>query len=112
MEIVGWVNGNHYIKTNEVLGILPIPSSIRHASGMGEYVTSISGHQKHSFLAKMQKTRKPVLPVHTASEKSLFRTLMQHNPAFNSRMTGPIWKEAVKVWNYEADKNPDISYKV
>ena len=68
--------------------------------------------QPHLYLARMQGTRKAILPVHTSAEHDLFRHLMKSNPVFNAQSSGPIWKLAVKVWNEFADKQPDIFYKV
>ncbi|KAH9475789.1 Werner syndrome ATP-dependent helicase-like protein [Psilocybe cubensis] len=112
VEITGWVNGNLYIPTTETLGILPIPTSIRIATGMSEFIPSIDKKQRHAFLAQMQHTRKPILPIHNDIEKQLFRDLMQANPDYNSLTSGPIWKKAVKVWNHYADINSEISYKL
>src|SRR6266446_1171478 len=70
-QISGWINGNLYIASKEVLGILPIPDDVRISSGMQAYF-SLSELKKHSFLAKMQGTHKAVLPVHTKAEKDLF----------------------------------------
>ena len=60
----------------------------------------------------MQGTRKPILPVHSDEEKKLFSKLMREHPGFNRVGTGPIWQEAVKIWNRLADENLNISYKV
>ena len=97
--------------STEVLGILPIPMEVRIENGMSEYVPSLDAHQKHKFLAEMQGTHKPVLPVHNAAEIELFRLLMEKNEDFNSP-SGPIWSQAVKVWNYYANTNTNIFYKV
>ena len=111
MRLTGWVNTNLYVQTTEVLGVLPIPANIRTESGMADYQPEIDSKQKHHFLAKMQGTRKPVLPVHSTAEHSLFRELMNTSPEFN-RQGGPNWKKAVKVWNRHADVTAAISYKV
>lgn len=79
---------------------------------MASYTSSLDSKQRHHFLAEMQGTRKPILPIHTPSEKQLFRHLMQESKEFNSKSTGPNWKEAVKVWNRHADETDDIFYKV
>jgi len=111
-QITGWVNGNLYVATKEVLGILPIPDDVRISSGMQAYI-SLSEPKKHHFLAKMQGTRKAVLPVHTKAEKDLFQSLMttckEFNPAQGSH---PVWTQAVKIWNARADQDEMISYKV
>jgi hypothetical protein len=114
-QITGWVNGNLYLPTKERLGILPIPSDVRHSSGMAEFnIATIDKKQPHLYLARMQGTRKAILPVHTPAEHNLFRDLMKSNPVFNTQSSGPMWKLAVKVWNEFADtsKESDIFYKV
>lgn len=124
-QITGWVNGNHYVPTAEVLGILPIPLEIRESSGMAAYVSgpivnATTGvkkkPQRYDFLAQMQGTRKPVLPVHTMAEKLMFRTLMSSNREFNPpNVSEPPWNQAVKIWNASVDKSGETSglyYKV
>ena len=112
IHISGWVNGNLYIPTKEVLGILPIPEEIRFSSAMTAYIPSLDQNQKHNFLAKIQGTRKPILPIHTPSEKQLFRQLMNTNSAFSPKSGEPRWRDAVKIWNQHADRMDDVSYKV
>ncbi|KAF6764006.1 hypothetical protein DFP72DRAFT_956173 [Ephemerocybe angulata] len=117
MEMQGWVNGNLYLPTTERLGILPIPEDVRLSSGIaaGSVVLSPGGSKSkipHAYLARMQGTRKAILPVHTDEEKALFRALMASNPAFNSRTTGPTWKLAVKVWNEHAETSKHVYYKL
>ena len=111
----GWVNGNLYTPTSEVLGILPIADDIRSSSGMAEYIPALHGKtvkSRHRFLAELQGTRKPVLPVHTPAEKLLFKALLENNPAYNSHSGDPQWKLAVRIWNAEADIRDDVFYKV
>ncbi|KAF8967031.1 hypothetical protein BDZ97DRAFT_1656746, partial [Flammula alnicola] len=98
--------------TAEVLGILPIPDEIRTSGAMMPYVSGLDRNQKHHFLAEMQGTRKPILPVHTSVEKQLFRRLMNSNPIFSPKSGEPRWREAVKVWNSNAERMDDVSYKL
>ncbi|KAF8057979.1 hypothetical protein FPV67DRAFT_1525179 [Lyophyllum atratum] len=109
--LTGWVNGNLYTQSNEVSGVLPIPKDVRIKSGMAEYQTVIHSNQPHHFLASMQGTRKPVLPIHNTEERALFRELMSNNMKFSMK-SGVDWEEAVKVWNAHADEQRDISYKL
>jgi len=95
----GWVNGNLYVQTTETSGILPVPPDICAQCGMQEYNELLGSKQPHRFLAAMQGTRKPILPVHSDEEKKLFSKLMREHPGFNRVGTGPIWQEAVKIWN-------------
>lgn len=81
---------------------------------MAEFIPISSSGKKrpHLYLARMQGTRKAILPVHTPAERELFSKLMATNKAFNSLSTGPTWKLAVKVWNEHADVERDVYYKV
>jgi len=54
--ITGWVNGNLYQPTKEVMGVLPIPPKICLNTAMGAYVPSLHGKQPHHFLASIQGT--------------------------------------------------------
>ncbi|KAG6826161.1 hypothetical protein H0H92_000919 [Tricholoma furcatifolium] len=102
-KMLGWVNGNLYQPTNEASGVLPIPLEAQTKSGMGSYIPSLHSAQRHHFLASMQGTRKPVLPVHNAKERELFCTLMASNSTFNDPITGRKWEAAVPIWNNEAE---------
>ncbi len=111
----GWVNGNLYTPTSEVLGILPIADDIRSSSGMAEYIPALHRNEvapRYRFLAELQGTRKSVLPVHTPVEKKLFKELLKNNPAFSSESGDPQWKLAVRIWNAEADVRDEVFYKV
>ena len=114
LHITGWVNGNLFLPTSEVLGILPIPEEIRHSCGMAEYLpVSLTQRKKHHFLAQRQGTRKAILPVHTAAEHDFFRKLMTESAVFNPPDGGqPQWTIGVKIWNAYADTQDEISYKV
>jgi len=55
----GWVNGNLYTPTSEVLGILPIVDDIRSSSGVAEYVPALQRNEvapRYRFLAELQGT--------------------------------------------------------
>jgi hypothetical protein len=112
----GWVNGNLYVKTEEVAGILPIPADVRVNSGMLEYLPSISEPQlckkKDRFLAQKQGVRKPALPFHTPVERSEFRRLMRENAEFTRKDGTLNLKAAVKIWNSIAERRDDLDYKV
>lgn len=60
----------------------------------------------------MQGTRKPILPVHSQAEKELFLELMTSCKEFNPPTGEPLWGQAIKIWNTEADERDGISYKV
>ncbi|KAJ7718468.1 hypothetical protein B0H16DRAFT_1337422, partial [Mycena metata] len=96
--------------TNEVAGVLPIPADIRSKSGMAQFEASLHSEQRHRYLAALQGTRKPVLPVHSAPEKTLFRNLVAEHPAAFSTPT--TLDNFVRLWNSHADQREDISYKL
>lgn len=106
-----WVNGNLYVATTEVAGVLPVPPKIRELSGMASFNPTLDFQQSHAYLASLQGTQKPILPVHSSKEYQLFQTLLRENSAFNSP-SGPNWKQAVKAWNHVADQTDGIFYKV
>ena len=119
------MNSNYYVPTTETLGILPIPQEIQESSGMAAYISGPivnlkTGEkkkvQRHNFLARMQNTRKPVLPVHTMAERLMFRTLISQNREFNPpNVSEPPWNQAAKVWNASVDESDETSglyYKV
>jgi hypothetical protein len=74
-----------------------------------EYIPSPDAQQKHKFLAEMQGTQKPILPVHNTTRIELFHLPMQKISYFNSP-PGPIWSQAVKIWNHYANMNANIFY--
>ena len=53
IQISGWVNGNLYTPTTEVLGILPIPDTVRTSSGMAMYVPLAGKDKKYQFLRSL-----------------------------------------------------------
>ncbi|KAF8078294.1 hypothetical protein FPV67DRAFT_1402915 [Lyophyllum atratum] len=111
-EMVGWVNGNLYQPTAEVAGVLPIPNQVQSSLGMATYEPSLHSKQRHFFLASMQRTRKPVLPIHDSQERDLFRDFMTGDSGFNDPVSGPNWERAARLWNDTADTREGISYKL
>jgi hypothetical protein len=105
----GWVNGNLYLQTTEIFGILPVPPPVQTAIGMLVYTPDLPP-VKHGYLAKKQNTRFAVLAVHTQAEKSLFHRFMTSDTTFK-REGGPDFKVAVLKWNSEAN-GESIFYKV
>ena len=110
--MTGWVNGNLYQPTKEVARVLPIPAEIRLKTGMGPYIYSLHAKQPHHFLASVQGTRKPVLPIHNQEERDLFRELISNDTGFSDPVSGPNWDLAIQLWNNRADTSIKISYKV
>ncbi|GLB43789.1 putative essential for the formation of DNA replication focal centers [Lyophyllum shimeji] len=111
-EMTGWVNGNLYQLTTEVAGVLPIPRQVQSSLGMGTYESSLHSKQRHYFLASMQGTRKPVLPIHNSQERDLFRDFMIGDSGFNDPVSGPSWERAARLWNDTAEIKEGISYKL
>jgi hypothetical protein len=107
--VSGWVNGNLYVPTTEVFGILPIPEDVRIKHGLLAY-DDISPPSQYAYLAQKQNTKYAVLTVHTPVEKDLFSDLMQENPAFLTSK-GIDLDRAPGQWNERANGN-GIFYKV
>ncbi|KAJ6473082.1 hypothetical protein C8R45DRAFT_776206, partial [Mycena sanguinolenta] len=108
---LAWVNGNLYQKTQQTIGIIKIPQTICAPVKIQPYNEEADSKQKQAYLAKMQGTRKPVLPVHTLAEKMLFNKLMRTSPAFQNCKTA-ISAAAAEIWNREAEKEQDVYYKL
>ncbi|KAG6846753.1 hypothetical protein H0H93_012095, partial [Arthromyces matolae] len=108
---LSWVNGNLYQKTTETMGIAVIPESVRVQSGMQEYDEVTDGKQPQAYLAKMQGTRRPILPIHTMKERKLFNKLMREREEFQSCTTS-IKIGCVKIWNRYAETDDNIYYKL
>ncbi|XP_006453746.1 hypothetical protein AGABI2DRAFT_41826, partial [Agaricus bisporus var. bisporus H97] len=98
--------------TSESLGILPIPDDICDLSGMMKYIPSLDSGQKYLYLASHQGTQKPILPVHTPEERTLFRFFLHHEPLFTPCAGEPNWCAAVKLWNLKADREEFVYYKL
>lgn len=82
MKLKCWVNGDFYVPSTETLGILPIPADVRTLSGMTEFNANTDSKQYYAYFATMQGTHKPILPVHTFQEHSLFCELMKSDTNF------------------------------
>ncbi|KAJ7691941.1 hypothetical protein B0H17DRAFT_934610 [Mycena rosella] len=92
-------------------GIIQIPKSVRELVKIQPYNEETDSEQKQAYLAKMQGTRMPVLPVHTLAEKQLFAELMRTSPTFQ-RCSTSVSLPAVEIWNQKAETAKDIYYKV
>jgi hypothetical protein len=108
---LAWVNGNLYQKTEQTIGIVEIPRSVCDKLGIRIHNASLDGKQKQAYLAQMQNTQKPVLPVHTIAERKLFTQLMQTNMVFQSCKT-KVSEEATRIWNRFAEEEPEVYYKL
>jgi hypothetical protein len=108
---LAWVNGNLYKKTEQTAGIIQIPKSVCELVKIQPFNQETDSNQKQAYLAKMQGTRKPVLPVHTLAEKQLFTELMRTSPTFQ-RCSTSVSLAAAEIWNRKAENTADIYYKV
>ncbi|KAJ7185978.1 hypothetical protein C8R46DRAFT_1208069 [Mycena filopes] len=106
-----WVNGNLYTKSEQTAGIIQIPKSTCELVEMQPFNEETDANQKQAYLAKMQGTRKPVLPVHTIAEKQLFSELMRTSPTFQKCSTS-ISLAAAEIWNARAENTAEIYYKL
>jgi hypothetical protein len=120
-ELDTWLNTDFYQLTKEVIGVLPIPMEVQRANGLSEFIESLQDPDdrnvkrpnRHQYLARLQGTRKAVLPVHTAAERKKFHEFIQKNVDFEPTKSGPPnWDNAVKAWNQMADTTDGIFYKV
>ncbi|KAG8910810.1 hypothetical protein FRC02_007000 [Tulasnella sp. 418] len=111
--ITGWVNGDLYSPTTEVLGILPVPGSIQAEVGMTEFNPDSldAGQHQHRYLAKVQNTCFAVISVHSKAEKDLFSEMMAKNSFSPSGNGLPNWKHGAKIWNEKANGST-IFYKL
>ncbi|KAG6821896.1 hypothetical protein H0H92_000295, partial [Tricholoma furcatifolium] len=92
------------------MGITVIPESVRAQSGMQAYVEEADKKQPQAYLAKMQGTCRPILPIHTM-EKKLFNQLMRECDEFRSS-TSSIKPGGVKIWNRYAETEDNVYYKL
>lgn len=105
------MNGNLYRQSEQTVGIVRIPQAVCALVDIHPFRESHDSKQKQAYLAKMHGTRKPVLPVHTVTEKKLFTKLMLTSANFQKCQTS-ISTEATIEWNRLAAENEDIYYKV
>ncbi|KAG6808759.1 hypothetical protein H0H92_002998 [Tricholoma furcatifolium] len=108
---LSWVNGNLYQKSDETMGLTAISKSVRIEAGMQDFVEETDATQKQAYLARIQGTRRPILPVHTIAERKLFNRLMRESHEFRSSKSS-ISINAVKLWNRYAETEDDIFYKL
>ncbi|TFK55407.1 hypothetical protein OE88DRAFT_1804266 [Heliocybe sulcata] len=101
----GWVNGNLYAPSMEVFGILPMPDSKRLESGMMPYHHRYAMEQKirHRQLAFRQNCRVAILPVHTRSERALFRLLITDIHSRFGNEKEPSWDAVAAEWSRHVD---------
>ncbi|KAJ3964645.1 hypothetical protein EV361DRAFT_873842 [Lentinula raphanica] len=76
----GWVNGNFYLPTTET----------------------------HWFVASLQGTQRPVLPIHNKREEDLFRDLV----LTNTGSLEPRWDNIVLAWNTVANNEKEVLYEI
>jgi hypothetical protein len=110
LPISNWVNGNLYVQTAEVFGILPVPDDVRLAFGLLAF-DNASQPQAHSYLAKRQGTRFAVTPVHTEVEKQQYFQLSKSEPSFKDSR-GPDWPLVTRRWNEGYANGKNVFYKV
>ncbi|KAG6894804.1 hypothetical protein C0992_004572, partial [Termitomyces sp. T32_za158] len=109
----GWVNGNNFVRSTEVFGILPLPPDFRMKLGMLVYHSQFAreGKIRHDYLAQRQNTRMAILPIHTQHERGLFRLLMAKSDGPFSGRSEPNWICLAEEWNGHANGST-IFYKL
>jgi hypothetical protein len=110
----GWVNGNNFIQSTEAFGILPLPMEQHNKLSMLIFNPQFATGTKlrHRYLAEKQNTRIAVLPVHTKSERLLFKALLlSPQGSFAAADHEPNWQDLAREWNTHGDGR-EIFYKV
>ena len=109
----GWVNGDNYVRSTEVFGILPLPDNFRDNLGMLVYHPHFAKDKniRHHYLAIKQNTRMAVLPIHTKPERALFRLLVANAQGLFSGNRQPNWQVLASQWASHSD-GLHIFYKV
>jgi hypothetical protein len=87
------VNGNNFVRSTEVFGLLPLPEELRVNLGMHPFHAGFSRDHKihHHYLAMRQNTRVTVLPIHTPAERGLFKLLLSETQGAFSGKKEPNW---------------------
>ncbi|GBE79021.1 hypothetical protein SCP_0202180 [Sparassis crispa] len=100
-SLTGWINGDDYEQTNENFGILPLSSSARKRLAMQEYDAEFAKKEKirHQHLAMQQRTQIPILPLHTAEERALYRMLVKQPGGHFAGKTQPNWVSLARDWS-------------
>jgi hypothetical protein len=104
----GWINGDLFVQTKEIFGILPIPDAVKLSSHIIPY-DDRSRPKRFAYLARKQGSQFAVLSVHTESERDLFSELMHSDSAFCGP-GGPDFDSGTQKWNAYAD-GKTIFYK-
>ena len=109
----GWVNGNQYVTSTEIFGILPLPEQTRNHLGLLDFhpIFAKKHEIKYEYLARQQNTRVAVLPIHTKAERWLFAFLVSETHGLFSGPREPDWVAVATRWAGHAD-GKTIFYKV
>ncbi|KAG6896938.1 hypothetical protein C0992_005144 [Termitomyces sp. T32_za158] len=101
----GWVNGDNFVRSTEVFGILPLPLDLRNKLGMLVYHPDFAHEVKirHQYLALRQDTRVAILPVHTQDERGLFKLFVAEANGLFSGRSEPNWYQVAEQWNNHAN---------
>lgn len=107
------MNGNNYVRSTEIFGILPLSSHLRESLSILPYHYQFALDRKirHSYLAVRQQTRAAVLPIHTRPERSLFKAMLADPQGPFSGRKEPNWIELANIWSGHVD-GVLIFYKV
>ncbi|TCD61520.1 hypothetical protein EIP91_008291 [Steccherinum ochraceum] len=108
----GWVNGNDYTRSKEVIGILPLPQATKTSLDMLNYNAAFAKKAavRHRELALRQGTQYAVLPIHTAAERALFRCMITQLGE-NDQSRAPNWQALATRWSGHCDGRT-IFYKL
>jgi len=109
----GWLNGDKYLRSAELFGILPLPSPTQTHLGLLPFHSEFAKKKKtkHTYLARQQGTRIAVLPIHTKAERWLFSFLVSETHSLFAGPREPNWKVVAMRWAGHSD-GISIFYKV
>lgn len=109
----GWVNGNKYLKPQELFGVLPITQDIQTNLGMLVYHPGYAASLKiwYPYLAAQQEMWSAVVPIHTKAEQSLFKMLIHETNGLFAGKQELSWDTVAVRWAGYSD-SMNIFYKV
>jgi hypothetical protein len=90
-----------------------MPTRTREQLGMLEFHANFAKRKgtKHMYLARQQKTRIAVLPIHTKAERGLFKLLVSDSQGLFSGKKEPSWEVVATKWVGHCD-GISVFYKV
>lgn len=112
-SMVGWVNGNDYVRSPETFGILPLSPASQNALNIYPFSHEHALNEKIHYydLTQLQQTRVAILPIHTPDERALFSSLLAQRSGHLASRSQPNWVSLACEWSNHANGRT-IFYKV